>query len=813
MALLKYTGNIDLSRNGILDILKIQGPDSYEGLSNSLEITTKDETGKGSGSLVLRSGSGNTTGSVYLFAGSYTDLDKIKGITLTTNKISINHTEVEVLAGSLTRTVADAEFIESIGDTGYSATAATAYNITSNTSTTLKNKALTIIAGKDGATVGGVSSVNEASGYYTLCVPATDAGLSEEYVDKVNVRNLFSQTGGDFKLGDSSNNTVSRIGSIILNSSTLSSNINASVSLTSPEIVIGAQDSSDSSKSSERGRLLVTSPNGDFRLEIDNKTEDKDVSKLTIRDIESKNSTITNNITLSSNTEAATIKVPKSLTVNAVEFTLNQVNNSDSVVDNSKASEGNAVLTSKISDKKDTLGKRIATLNVENATINTSLTSSVLTTLNGDVKVNEDKNDGAFGVGGASSSIQSSTINLGTSKESRSTLNTYIGTQTSDIAKLVESIGTSLTRTLGDEKVVEEFNGEGYSVTTDTSFTFTGKSTNIINVGSGSLTVTGPSSYSLTLDSSTAKEVLKDLELSQSYNQAAGKFTIANNNSKATSVKVYSTDTGLNSTKLTVSAGSGDYAYLLTVDEDNSKSSLSVRDATFNNDVSIANTLTLENDNFNIKAEGDTTLTAKKDFKIVGDEQSDTILSSTLNDSTRTTSLTVENGTFKMSLASNTGSILNGTTKITGTTLTIDASTAELLSPEFKIGESSKEITSLNAYIIGTNLTGATLSETLNTSITRSVANKTFEETIDSTGIELNSTKSYSLNAYADFNIRAGGDSTSYPLSISAGTTSSKIKATYLEATDYATVKNHVDLGDIRIKYDSSSQSLIFGAV
>lgn len=82
MALLKYNGDVYLSRNKILDILKIQGPNSYSGLSNSLEITTKKELNNKSGDLILKSGPGTNSkgledsGGVYLFAGrdNYTKL-------------------------------------------------------------------------------------------------------------------------------------------------------------------------------------------------------------------------------------------------------------------------------------------------------------------------------------------------------------------------------------------------------------------------------------------------------------------------------------------------------------------------------------------------------------------------------------------------------------------------------------------------------------------------------------------------------------------------------------------------------------------
>lgn len=76
MASLKYTGDIDLSRNKILNILKIQGSNLVENLalSNDLEISTADETSGNTGSLTLRSGNASgekaKTGNVYIFAGA-----------------------------------------------------------------------------------------------------------------------------------------------------------------------------------------------------------------------------------------------------------------------------------------------------------------------------------------------------------------------------------------------------------------------------------------------------------------------------------------------------------------------------------------------------------------------------------------------------------------------------------------------------------------------------------------------------------------------------------------------------------------------
>ena len=112
MALLKYVGDIDLSRNKILNILGIQGPDYYSKLSNNLEIATKDETGYNSGSLILRSGTGKASGNVYLFAGrnldsslpdTITSKTQIYGITVfpgtgSKNDIGIKSSTTQILS-------------------------------------------------------------------------------------------------------------------------------------------------------------------------------------------------------------------------------------------------------------------------------------------------------------------------------------------------------------------------------------------------------------------------------------------------------------------------------------------------------------------------------------------------------------------------------------------------------------------------------------------------------------------------------------------------------------------------------------------
>ena len=762
-------------------------------------------------------------------------------------------TKIEVSSPSVTRTVNTDTYKETINSEGYSAAANTKYDITSNNSTTLKNKVLTIIAGKDGATAT-VDGVKEFSGYYTLYVPATTSGLSEEHIDKVNVRNLFSQTAGDFKLGD--NNTAgeltSRIGGIILNGSTLSSDLSTLVNLTSPEINIKAQDSSG------KGKILVTSPNGGFRLEVDNKTGGADVSKLTIRDITSKNSTITNNITLSSSTEAAAIKVPNKLTVNAVKFTLNQVKDADGTADTS----GNSILTSEIKN-----GAREAKLDVENATVNTKLTSSTESDLEGAVNINTDtgKASGNLTVIGETAKIQSSKITLGTSDTTVSNLTTYIGTQTSSISTLTENISTELTRKLNTDDIVEEYGKSSkntnvgdedtgyYRITSKIPFTFTSKDSNLVDLTSenSSLSIEGSTrtqdtNYGLILSSTDAKETLKDIILDNSYTQTEGTFNIADSKNKAnTSVSIYSNNTTVESTTLKEKAGgdpTGEYGYSLTVDNSTNTSKLSIRDALFNNEVQIKNNLTLlesSSSEFSVTANGNTTLTAKKSFTFKGNDadNSDSILESTWTEASdetpasRKTSLTIEKGTFKTSLKAKDSTLTNNTT-IEGVSLSVRATTSDITSSAVTIGAKDNIAGSLDIYRTNISLNGNSLAETT-TSIKRSVNSGDYVERIGlSTGDEASniyqatSKTQYLLKAYTKYDLYAGGTTTtatttadkSMPLHISADGSSSEVKAVQLEATDHATIGNaskggYVDIGAIRVKYDSSSQSLIFGAV
>lgn len=874
MALLKYTGDIDLSRNGILDILKIQGPDFYEGLSNNLEITTKDETGEESGSLILRSGSSNTTvGNVYLFAGSYTDLSKIKvkGITLTTSKILLNHDKVETTTNTLVRTIADGgttEFVEEIYSAeennktkGYSATANTKYDITSNNSTALKNKKLTIIAGKDGAT-STVDGVKKDSGYYTLYVPATDTGLSEEYIDEVNVRNLFSQTAGDFKLGD--NNTAgspsSRIDSIILNGSMLSSDLKTSANLTSPKIEIKANNSSiKSTGEEETGRLYITSPNG-FSLEVDNTNSDasKHVSKLTIKDIEATNSTTAKGIIdLGDSTNGATISVPKSLTVNAVEFTLNQVDSNNNVVDNSLTSEGSAILTSELgTNNKDTatFGKRIASLNVENATINTELTSSNESDLEGTVNINTStgKITGNLTVIGKAAKIQSSEITLGTNDTTTSSLTTYIGTQASNISELTENISGDSTRNFQKDNVKEEFiastadKTSSYSITSKVPLAIqssgTAASITISSIDSdnkkSSLTIKGPG-YTLEAPNSTtgeAKETVDNLSVKNTFalteNNSTFSIGDSSSNKKASSITTYSASTTRTNETLTESAGTvEDYKYSLKVNKNSSE--LSIRDASFGNKVSIGNILNLNNSTsgFNVNALGKTTLNLSGNFDLKGAEAETSILSSSVVDGNRTTAINTNSIKVAESLTSESESTL------TGTSATIDAGTVNI----------GTEGTTLTVNATENTESIKTQTSTYSESLTREVRPKdslvTYTEKIETAvdsndesklnskkGFTATSNTLYTLTANNAFTLNAGKKD-SYPLIIETsesrtdgGYDQASIKTTTLNATssletpivnigNYATVKNHVDLGDIRIKYDSSSQSLIFGAV
>lgn len=818
---IKFSGDVDINR-GTTDsakTLEIQG--------SSTAVTSTE----------VKVGEGKTT-----------------NLTVNVNNLSKTAaTKIEVSSPSVTRTVNTDTYEETIDSKGYSATANTKYDITSNTSTTLKNKVLTIIAGKDGATAT-VDGVKKFSGYYTLYVPATTSGLSEEHIDKVNVRNLFSQTAGDFKLGD--NNTAgeltSRIGGIILNGSTLSSDLSTLVNLTSPEINIKAQDSSG------KGKILVTSPNGGFRLEVDNKTGGADVSKLTIRDITSKNSTITNNITLSSSTEAAAIKVPNKLTVNAVKFTLNQVKDADGTADTS----GNSILTSEIKN-----GAREAKLDVENATVNTKLTSSTESDLEGAVNINTDtgKASGNLTVIGETAKIQSSKITLGTSDTTVSNLTTYIGTQTSSISTLTENISTELTRKLNTDDIVEEYGKSSkntnvgdedtgyYRITSKIPFTFTSKDSNLVDLTSenSSLSIEGSTrtqdtNYGLILSSTDAKETLKDIILDNSYTQTEGTFNIADSKNKAnTSVSIYSNNTTVESTTLKEKAGgdpTGEYGYSLTVDNSTNTSKLSIRDALFNNEVQIKNNLTLlesSSSEFSVTANGNTTLTAKKSFTFKGNDadNSDSILESTWTEASdetpasRKTSLTIEKGTFKTSLKAKDSTLTNNTT-IEGVSLSVRATTSDITSSAVTIGAKDNIAGSLDIYRTNISLNGNSLAETT-TSIKRSVNSGDYVERIGlSTGDEASniyqatSKTQYLLKAYTKYDLYAGGTTTtatttadkSMPLHISADGSSSEVKAVQLEATDHATIGNaskggYVDIGAIRVKYDSSSQSLIFGAV
>lgn len=204
MALLKYAGNIDLSRNKILNILGIQGPNYYSDLSSNLEVTTKDETTNASGSLILRSGTGKTPGNVYLFAGRNLDAPvpsdivgdtQIYGITLfpgTNGKNDI------IIKSAITRILSDTKVRLERGDTVITLVekekhddleiSSQTINILDTVSTSISSEHLVISVSKSG---GGKLKIDTNAEDYIVTTPTlsvTDHANVTNYVDIGDIR-------------------------------------------------------------------------------------------------------------------------------------------------------------------------------------------------------------------------------------------------------------------------------------------------------------------------------------------------------------------------------------------------------------------------------------------------------------------------------------------------------------------------------------------------------------------------------------------------------------------------------------------------
>lgn len=208
MALLKYAGDIDLSRNKILNILGIQGPDYYSDLSNNLEVTTKDETTNASGSLILRSGTGKTPGSVYLFAGrnldtsrasGVEDSNQIYGITLfpetnsknnIVNNIVIKSTITQILSDTkvyLKRGNTEITLVEKETQDDLTVSSQT-INISDTVSTSISSEHLVISVLKSG---GGKLKIDTNAEDYIVTTPTlsvTDHANVTNYVDIGDIR-------------------------------------------------------------------------------------------------------------------------------------------------------------------------------------------------------------------------------------------------------------------------------------------------------------------------------------------------------------------------------------------------------------------------------------------------------------------------------------------------------------------------------------------------------------------------------------------------------------------------------------------------
>lgn len=66
---IKVVTNLDLSRNDILNVSKIEGNQKYENLSRDLEIVSANIEGASSGDIKIYTGTGSTRGSVKVLSG------------------------------------------------------------------------------------------------------------------------------------------------------------------------------------------------------------------------------------------------------------------------------------------------------------------------------------------------------------------------------------------------------------------------------------------------------------------------------------------------------------------------------------------------------------------------------------------------------------------------------------------------------------------------------------------------------------------------------------------------------------------------
>lgn len=828
---LKYLSDIDLYRNKIFNVQKIIGPSIYEAnsaLGNSLEVSTNDEKAS-TGHLVLRTGvtAEGESGSIYLFAGKDSEFrdgkfnpgDQTKpyeGITIHPN------TDISIISSSskIELQAKEGVFI-SKGNRGSRNTIDTTkdsyiglYNSDSNEYVKIYSKNNVEINPKTLLREYGNSLIqifNESTEQF---------GTLNIYAGASTGENATSVEAGKYALEADSTTSTEKVGNV---------NIYESLNFTGKTIVLTPEES-----------FTLTCSKEDPKLKIEG---DKETSSIEVVD-----EVITNSLSIANILNLKN----KNFKINAEKNINFNLNDSFSLI--GITGSNNKTIIESFLDEDE---KRTTTLNVDYANISTKLISDKGTSLQGTTLIS-DTESGTLDIKGTETTITSDTIKVnGATDYETKTLTGYLGTQKNYVENLTQQINSS-TRKIGilesedtDSLVNEssnvEFeevvNREGYTGTSETSYTL---NTNKYILGaSGDLEISGLSDFKIVANRSASSETIQNLTLKNSFTLEKGTFTLADEvdsfNIKAENVSFSdsnqfildaptieignSVSDALKNSRLHVESLND---FKLEVDNSRDVSTVKIKEAKIDSYLSVYDTLKLgvnseEKSNekeFKLISPVKLTQTAYEfevthcdaSGKKIDNSKCSPILTSRYsgNENERESTLNVENATINTSLTSSKGTTLNNNTSIDGE-LTVTGSLMDVNSAEINIGEKASTL----------NIKGDALTEGLSSS-TRTIGTNAFVEEINTSNnpsLAKITAPNYILESSNSLNIYGGGNSNNSTFYIEANTNESDLKAKYLKASDKVQAKNSVEIGSINstsgmtIYWDASSKSMIFAAI
>lgn len=844
---LKYLSNIDLYRNSIFNVQRIVGPSIYEGtsLGTSLELSTNDEISR-SGHLILRTGTAENSGSVYIFAGKNSefndgnfspsdDTNPYEGITIHPD------TDISIISSIKNIELQAKEGIYiSKGSKGNR-------NTLDNKDSYVgfykdKDKEYIKIYSINNVEINPKTLLNEygSSLAQTFDSSAEKFGNLNIYAGATNGKNADNKSS--YTLEVTKNSSTEKIQNV---------NIYGTLGFTGTEINLEPTESFNLACPKENSNLKINS--------------DKDSSY-----IEAIAGNITNELTIAN---VLNLTGNSKFNINAKGITDLNLENSFNLIEKT-GSNAKTIIASILKDKE-----RTTTLNVDKANISTSLTSDTKTTLNGTTNISEGESD-TLAIGGNSTTITSKKVELGIPTSNISELFSYVANQKNYIQTLEQQIESS-TRRLGikngevntsnsEAEYVERVYSSGgaedtkweYEATSKTSYSL--DTNNYSLKSSNSLSLMGPekeelkdseeknlglNQFSLIANTSGSTEFLNNLILDKSFELTKGEFTLGGdvdsltiraktvNFNDATSFALDSPkiEIGKNTpenTRLYIKSSNG---FELEVDntttslngETTSKdtSTVKIKNARIDNYLSIYDTLKLGVDSsgesnskgFKLISPVKLTQTAYEfDIKhcdASGKEiEKTSILTSAYsgNNNVRKAILNVEDASINTKLTSSKSTELKTTTNISGT-LGVTGDSASITSSDITIGNNNNSKLTVE---------GSSLTETLTKSI-RTIGSTVFKEEINNDALSLVkiTAPKYSLTSETSLKIYGNGKDKTGSFYLEAENSSADLKATIIKASDKLQAKNSVEIGSIdstegmSIYWDSSSKSIIFAAI